>query len=575
MSPRPHPSTPVLGTSTTHHTWFGREGRPLFGAVHVPEGRRATGAVVVCPPVGHEQTATQHGLRLLARELADRGLLVLRFDYHGTGHSSGNSSEATVEGWLEDVEEAVRYVRSAGTRRVGLVGLRLGALLAAHAYERVGAEELVLWDPVASGRRYLREEQARLRMTIGEVDQDPDRVALMGWSLPRTSVPALRRLGLPEVTERCVGIRTWAAIRPGGDGSLAELVRSLGGTVFDSVDSPDFVAPTEFVPVYPRRTLATLVDWYVTGREERGQVAVDPPIRTTAAVATAPDGHRVVERLRKIGPHGMFCVETTREGVEPPDADIEIVFHSTANDRCVGQGRMWPELAREFAAGGARCLRFDRRQIGESDCAANGTFTPLYCHENLEDIKLVDEDLVLPDGRRLHTGLSSGAWMSTKIALARPGTRLVALGPLMWSLEPRRVDESVLVDRGWDLEFGRAPVHESSPEPWKVTVKTLARTRMPYALWRALARTGRVGCPEDMLRALVEAGVDTTIVFPAGDRRVFELSRGSDALRAVGESARALDFRDLDGDLEDHVLLSLGYRNQTADVLRDVVAGMR
>ena len=249
-----------------------------------------------------------------------------------------------------------------------------------------------------------------------------------------------------------------------------------------------------------------------------------------------------------------------------------MVFHATADDRCVGPGRMWPPLAREFAAAGARCLRFDRSGVGETSDPPPSGFTPLYVEGNVEDCLAVDAELRLPAGRRLHTGLSSGAWMATRVALARPGTRLVALGPLQWRIHPDPVDAEVLAAHGWDLDLGRAPLADRDRTSRAHRIKTRLRTRMPYALWRALARTGRVSCPEAMLRELLDRGVETTLVFPAGDRAVFEGNRGSDALSRLGDRAAALDIRDLEGGLDDHVLMSLGYREQTAATLREAVA---
>ena len=564
----------VPGGTTERPTWFGPEDARLFGVVHQPSDGVVRGAVVLCPAVGYEQTATAHGLRMLGEQLAARGLLALRFDYRGTGQSSGRGGDVTTDWWLEDVRNAVRYVRAGGAERVGLVGLRMGALLAARVHRELGAEELVLWDPITSGRRYLREEQFLLRMTVEEPGEHPDLLALAGWSLPHDAVAGFKKLRLPEEVVDDPAVPVMAALRSGVQSDLAARVTAAGGEVVEGADIADFVAPTEFVPVFPRRTLAAMVDWLSRNRLTAEPHPVELPVVDTAVVDTAADGTRILERLRRIGPHRLFGVETLREGLTAEQASAEIVFHSTANDRCVGQGRMWPELAREFASSGVRSLRFDRRGVGDSPGGADGVLTPLYTPENLEDITDVDRDLVLGDGHRLHTGLCAGAWMSTKVCLARPGTVLCAIGPLMWMLDPPRLDAEMLRARGWDLDMGRAPLNESAPSPWKVRLKTWIRTSMPYPLWRLASRTGRVGCPEEMLRALIDRKVPTTVVFPAGDRRVFELQRGSDSLRVIGEPARVLDFRDLDGDWDDHVLMGLEYRLQTAEILREVVGGM-
>ena len=110
--------TPTPAETVEHPTWFGPQDARLFGVVHQPADGMARGAVVICPAVGREQTSTAHGLRMLADQLAARGLLVLRFDYRGTGQSSGHSGQVTARCWLDDVRAAVRYVRACGAERV-------------------------------------------------------------------------------------------------------------------------------------------------------------------------------------------------------------------------------------------------------------------------------------------------------------------------------------------------------------------------------------------------------------------------------------------------------------------------
>jgi len=137
---------------------FGDPLRPLAGALHVPSGRRLRpDAVVICPPIAQEQIRAHRALRQVGDALAAEGCHVLRFDWSGTGDSWGDlTRDVGVERWLEDVALAVDEVRhAANLRRVTLVGVRLGASLAALAAPRCGARTVVLWDSVLDGARYL------------------------------------------------------------------------------------------------------------------------------------------------------------------------------------------------------------------------------------------------------------------------------------------------------------------------------------------------------------------------------------------------------------------------------------
>ena|ERR1039458_7216840 len=146
--------------------WFGPSGRPLFGWLHVPEDNQGRGAVVLCPPLARELTSTQYTYRCLAEELAEAGMLAVRFDYDGTGDSSGGDRDPhRVESWLASIGHAVDLARSSGARAVSLVGMRVGALLGAVAAARLGSiDAVVLWDPCASARSFVREQAALQRM---------------------------------------------------------------------------------------------------------------------------------------------------------------------------------------------------------------------------------------------------------------------------------------------------------------------------------------------------------------------------------------------------------------------------
>jgi len=150
--------------------FFGNSKQPLFGIYHPARGRKAvTHPVVLCPPIGNEYVRTHWALRSLATKLARVGCSVLRFDYRGTGDSSGDVSEvASVSEWVEDTCEAsLELVEECGQTRepVTLVGLRWGAAVACMAAKELAethsiTTKLVLWDPVLVGADYLTEQRA-------------------------------------------------------------------------------------------------------------------------------------------------------------------------------------------------------------------------------------------------------------------------------------------------------------------------------------------------------------------------------------------------------------------------------
>ncbi|WP_097122523.1 hypothetical protein [Pseudoxanthomonas wuyuanensis] len=150
-----------MNGETMHPFYFGREKRRLFGVFHRPEGT-ARGAVLMCPPLLHEQFRSYRFFSRIAAELAAAGLGCLRFDYFGTGDSEGEDSDFSPAECGEDIAIAAEELRRRcdGVPLI-LMGIRGSALLGAREARRVGACALWLWQPVTDAGRYLQTLEQR------------------------------------------------------------------------------------------------------------------------------------------------------------------------------------------------------------------------------------------------------------------------------------------------------------------------------------------------------------------------------------------------------------------------------
>jgi uncharacterized protein len=140
--------------------FFGTQERRLLGVYEAAGRAKANRAVVLCHPWGAEYIHAYRAMRQLAKMLAANGIDSLRFDYFGTGDSVGSTTAGDLSGWETDIQSAIEELKdTTGTTRISLVGLRLGATLAANVGVRAGSvvNSLVLWDPVVSGVEYLAE----------------------------------------------------------------------------------------------------------------------------------------------------------------------------------------------------------------------------------------------------------------------------------------------------------------------------------------------------------------------------------------------------------------------------------
>jgi len=155
---------------------------PAGRFLETPRGRifcmhspvRAEGCLVVVPPFADEMNRSRRMWNLLAAQLAAKGVGTLIADLYGTGESDGDFADARWESWCEDLDVVCRFAREAGTRRIALLGVRLGALLALDYQRRIagqpasdgGIVQLILWQPVLDGRQNMN-QFLRLKLAAG------------------------------------------------------------------------------------------------------------------------------------------------------------------------------------------------------------------------------------------------------------------------------------------------------------------------------------------------------------------------------------------------------------------------
>ena len=181
--------------------YFGPDGAELFGWFHQPDGAARGPVIVICPPLGYTMIMAHRGLRHLAEAAARAGMPALRFDYHGTGDSSGSDyMPGRVDAWIASVDHAIEEARRlTGVSEVVLVGIRVGCLLAAYAASRrADVVGLIAWAPVTSGRTQVRELQAVEQLmsgyepAAGEVPEGA--VMAAGFMFSRETIESLREL---------------------------------------------------------------------------------------------------------------------------------------------------------------------------------------------------------------------------------------------------------------------------------------------------------------------------------------------------------------------------------------------
>jgi exosortase A-associated hydrolase 2 len=145
-----------------------------FCLFHRPVGA-CRGALVYIHPFGEEMNRSRRMAALAARALAAQGVGVLQIDLHGCGDSSGEFADARWETWKADIALASAWLRERLGMEVGLLGLRLGALLALDYADSATqpVARLLLWQPVTKGSGYLT-QLLRLRLAARMLQDDGD-----------------------------------------------------------------------------------------------------------------------------------------------------------------------------------------------------------------------------------------------------------------------------------------------------------------------------------------------------------------------------------------------------------------
>jgi esterase/lipase len=253
--------------------YFGREDRKLFGCFHEPSGasvRRR--AVLVCQPVGHEYINSHRALRQLAARLAAAGFPVLRFDYYGCGDSYGEFEQGSITRWLEDISTAAAELRArSGMIHVCVVGLRLGATLAAlsGSWREVFAS-LVLWEPVTSGRSYLKQlgslqqEMLRFRPKPKPSKKSQAYEELLGFPVSRLLRAQLAELDLGKIDKRpAASVLIVRNARTDDDSDLAKhLIQTQAQVEQQTLEAPKIWLPTpDGSLLVPAQVLQSVVSW--------------------------------------------------------------------------------------------------------------------------------------------------------------------------------------------------------------------------------------------------------------------------------------------------------------------------
>ncbi len=592
--------------------YFGAASARAFGfydAGHQAK-RRACG-VVVCAPLGYEGLCAYRGMRHTAERLAAAGFPTLRFDYHGTGDSSGSDRDPDrVRAWLDTIHDAIdELVERSGATEVCLLGVRLGATLATvAAAERGRATSLVLWAPCAKGRAYVRGVKALSGMASDQrslergagVTGDENDIDSAGFVLTAQTAAALSKLDLMALDAKPAA----RALIVGRDDTRGDeaLVRSFEalGVATTLIHPPGFaeMMAEPHDTAVPEVALSEIEAWLLASHGP----AKTPPrdaaivgaagldlVATTTAPHAAPSTDAPVAIREEPFSFGegdrLFGILTQPKAAAAGHAPPAIILLNSGSVHRIAVNRMNVTLARAWAALGFRVLRMDIGGIGDSAHAPGYEENVCYSKFAVEDVERAMRALRDRTGadRFVLSGLCSGAYLTFQTALrGGPVVGAMLINPLTFYWK-----EGDTLEVAPSKTVNDAKHYESSllrVESWKKLVRGDVDLRRALGVAKkrvemiASARVRRVlvalgvgkndveNVSRDM-KKIVARGIDELMVFSAGDPGLDYLAlHATDALAALGKADR-FRFEIIEG--ADHVFTPLSTQNRLHELLTE------
>lgn len=560
-------TNPAGGTDTAR--WIPGPHGPMLAWLSVPQRPMIGVAALLCPPIGPEATAAYPALQALAGRLRQLGVPSLRFDYDGTGDSAGAwLRHGGVPAWKDSILAAGAELARAGAPRLVGVGVRLGATLLAEVLSTGSFHRAVLWDPCATGKRFLREQQALLGLHGAAGPLAAEGIETAGYWWDAEAAAACRRLDL-AASLRGSRVPVLALLRDPSAGWVGELTAAGMLEVGDAPGQAQMLALEPPPDRVPAGTVERIAAWVAASAGQ--ETAFRPPAAVAEAnvseadVAEGDTGESdpllpVVERVGRSAT-GLFLVET-RPATRA--SDLTVVFVNAPDLSRIGPGRLWVDAARAVAASGARAIRFDVAGAGDSPPREGWPAWPPFPPTAIDDVTAVAAEA---GGAVLLVGLCAGAYSAAEAAARHPELRLLAFNPMFHGRTPEldsgRQDPRRRLShprRGWMRRGLLTP----NPE----LAESRPRRHPPLVAWWAADLVGYQRSPSRAVVELAGRGVHARMVCGPPEAAALRTGRPIALRRALRSGRVSVEvLPDLD-----HALWDLASREAALGLVLDEVA---
>jgi dienelactone hydrolase len=453
----------------TRATWFSPTERDRLRRV----------GVLVLHGVGQEEEAVSVGAPEISGAAAARGLLTLAIDFAGSGQSFQGAAQANAtQAWRRQIVEAIQHLRRNGADKVAVIAPRLAAALAiaASATERIDA--LVLWSPVLSGKRYVRELRLLQGTAASDAAASGGGIVVGGFTLPGAVVDSIAALDATAVDAApAPEILYLESPERAVDQRFVERLRALGAKVEarPSVETANWLYTASDNATVPVAEAGKVAAW-IDGKLASEGTAAPVDAASLATSTSFPfGGSQITESFVRIGKLGLSGVVSEPSAPDPSRAAV--LFLST-----IGPGRSFVREARRAASEGRLVLRFDFAGFGLSPLHPDQDEPELYGHTGARDVRLAVEYLLSRGAPSVFiVGFCAGAWSSLVCEPLRGVVGIAAINVHL-HVRPRKLAQRSKNNQTWQRELA-APTKRTLFEKVRDRVDRLPLLAGPAVAW--------------------------------------------------------------------------------------------
>ena len=333
---------------------------------HLPASGDGTMAVLLCNTVGHEAIHAYRCMVRLGDAIATGGHAAFRFDFAGTGNSSGDADAGDlVAAWQRNIVDQVRDLKERWAfKQVAVVGFRLAAPLLTDLLDELDIDGITFWEPVTRGKTFVREIQAVAQFAADPNVGDPGRVESGGFTFTADTIKSIGHLSL-DASAIPDGLPVLLVSR--GKNARLSATSLAGRCPFEELRSREYdrmICEPHYTEL-PLESIRRMDGWLNSIAMPEGDRFRLPEIRITADVTVDKHSRGVTESFFRTAEGSLFGI-VARPADYVPGHTPTVVLPNAGSVCSVGPNRIYVQAARALAATGLEVVRFDLRNLGDS-----------------------------------------------------------------------------------------------------------------------------------------------------------------------------------------------------------------